>query len=417
MAFTVTGGAGASMSLTLSNYNSLSDLAEYIDSQTGYAAEVASNAIGALSPAILDLGSYTLATSTVANALPCVIKKDSYDFEQALAQSSVVTATLGDEGETGLPEETAVEYFLSGGAKNGTTGAQFNSCIDALSRVDVNFIVPLFSQDATADIAAGKTESSSTYTISAVNAYVKSHCLAMSVPKKRRNRLGVCSFKGTFSTAKDEAQSLASARTALMMQDIKAVGLNGAIQQFQPWYGACIAAGMQAVGLYRSISRKYANISGIVNPSGFSPKDDAQLDDALLSGLLVLESPVSGGFRFVSDQTTYGKDTNFVYNSLQVMYTSDFIAIDLANAFDNFAVGQAISDVSAPSALVFLQTKMGQYYNSKLITSSDGAAAGYDSASVTVTGPVMRVNVNAYITNAISFVLIGFDVSQVQQSA
>ena len=80
-----------------------------------------------------------------------------------------------------------------------------------------------------------------------------------------------------------------------------------------------------------------------------------------MSGLLILENPPTGGFRWLSDQTTYGKDNNFVFNSLQVMYTADFMALDLLQSFDNFAVGQAISDISAANALVFLKYKMDQY--------------------------------------------------------
>lgn len=417
MVFTVSGGSGANMTLNFSNFSNLTSLAQYINTQTGYSATVSTNAFGALAPSVMDQGTYTLCTSTAGTAYPCKIKKDSYDFQQAMAQSPTVSATMGSAGLLGLPEPTATDTFFSGGAKNGTTGAAFNSAIDALARINCNFVVPLFSRDASSDITDSLTESSSTYTISAINAYVKSHCIAMSTPKRKKHRLGVCSYKGTYANAKSQAQSLASQRTALTFQDIKAVGMSGAITQFQPWYGAVVAAGMQAIGLYRSISRKYANVSGIVNPSGFSPKDDGQLEDALLSGMLVLESPSTGGFRFVSDQTTYGKDSNFVYNSLQVMYTSDFMAVDLANSFDNFAVGQAVSDISAGAALVFLQTKMGQYFNNKLIAPSGNATAGYDSATVTIDGPVMRVGVNAYVTNAIAFVLISFDVSQVSQSA
>jgi hypothetical protein len=416
MAFTVTGGAGADLTINLSNYPNLTSLAEFISSQTGYAASVASNALGALPPAILDKGTFGCCSSVSEDSLPCTIKRDAFNFVAAVSGSPTVEIAEMD-ALAGLPEPQSVPQFFSGGAKNGTTGAAFNSAVDELAKISCNFVIPLFSRNASEDIADSKTESSSTYTIAAINAYVKSHCLAMSTPKRKKNRLGMCSFKGTFAQAKAEAQSLASARTALAFQDVKAVSMAGAIEQFQPWMLACVAGGMQAIGLYRSISRKFANVSGIVNPSGFSPKDDGQLEDALLSGMLVLEAPVTGGFRFVSDQTTYGKDANFVFNSLQVMYTSDYMAIDLANSFDNFAVGQAVSDISAGSALVFLQTKMGQYYANKLIASSDGAAAGYNSATVTIDGPVMRVGVNAYVTNAIQFVLISFDVSQVSQSA
>lgn len=417
MVFTVSGGSGANLTLTYSNFGNISAMADYINQQTGYSAAASSNAVGALPATVLDLGSFGLCTSTAASALPCTIKKDSYDFEQAILGSPTISATLGTYGQAGLPEPTSVEHFFTGGARNGTTGAQFNAGVDELAKISCNFVIPLFSRDASDDIASGLTDNSSTYTISAVNAYLKSHCIAMSTPKKKKHRLGMCSFKGTFANAILQATALASARTALTIQDVKAVGLDGTITQFQPWYGAAVAGGMQAIGLYRSISRKFANISGIVNPSGFSPKDDGQLETALLSGMLILENPPTGGFRFVSDQTTYGKDSNFVYNSLQVMYTSDFMAVDLANSFDNFVVGQAVSDISAGSALVFLQTKMGQYFNNRLIAPSGNANAGYDSASITIDGPVMHVGVNAYVTNAISFVLLTLDVSQVSQSA
>ncbi len=418
MAFTVSGGLGANLSLTYADFANLQNLANYINAQTGYACEVATNAVGFLAPSVMDQGTYTCATSTVASAYPCVIKKDAYDFAQAMSGSSVVDSTAGTVyGLTGLPEATTASTYLSGGTLAGTTGAAFNTAIDALANITTNFVVPLFSRDATTDIAAALTDPSSTYTIDAINAYTKSHCIAMSVPKKMKHRLGVCSFKGTFTNAKSQAQSLASSLVALCFQDVKAVSLTGVNTQYQPWYAACVAAGMQAVGLYRSISRKFANVTGLVNPTGFSPRNDSQLEDALLSGLLTLEAPQTGGFRWVSDQTTYGTDANFVLNSLQVMYCQHFIAVDLANAFDNYAVGQAVSDISAGSALVFLGTKMSQYYNNKIIASSTGAPGGFDSATILIDGPVMYVGVNAYITNAISFVLISLDISQVKQSA
>ena len=99
------------------------------------------------------------------------------------------------------------------------------------------------------------------------------------------------------------------------------------------------------------------------------------------------------------------------------MYTADFMALDLLQSFDNFAVGQAISDISAANALVFLKYKMDQYLKNSLISPSDGAPAGFDAASVQISGPVMRVNVNVYITNAIAFVPITLNVSQVTQTA
>ncbi len=412
----VAGGTGSNLSITLANFPTINDLVSYINQQTGYKAAAGTAAEGVLAPTVLDKGLFYAATSTDGTAYPARIKRDAYDFEQAVLGSAVLSFT--DVALSGLPEASAQFTLLTGGTKGGTTAAAFATAVDAMENIDVNFITPLFSQDATADIVAGLTESSSTYTISGINAYLKSHCVSLSGQvKRKKNRLGVGSFKGTFTQAKAEAASLASARYALAFQDVKNVSAQGTLVTYQPWMLAVEAASMQSVGLYRSITRKYVSISGIVNPSGFNPGNYGQLEQALLAGLLVVEPPNGGGFRFVSDQTTYGKDDNFVYNSLQVMYTGDYMALDLAASFDNFVVGQAVADVPAVVGLSFLQSKMSQYLQNKLISPSDGAPAGYDSAVVTISGPVMLVGVNAYITNALYFVPITLNISKVTQTA
>ena len=414
---TVTGGSGASWSTLAANYPTVNDLVNFINGQTGFSAAVPSSAAGLLPVSALDQGTFGICSSVAAASLPGRIKRDAYDFAKALSGSPTVTFTA--VSKVGLPESTSAGALLTGGAKGGTTGAQATAAIDAMANIDVNFITPLFSQDASADITAGLTDASSTYTIAGINAYLSAAVNSLSGQvKRKKNRLAVGSFRGTFAAAQAAAASIASARFALTFQDVKNVSINGQVVQFQPWMGAVIAASMQAVGLYRSINHKYAQISGIVSPSGdFSPGNYGQLEQALNAGLLTLEAPAGGGFRWVSDQTTYGRDGNFVYNSLQVMYTADFMALDLARSFDNFAVGQAVADVSAVVAKSFLQAKMSQYLQAKLISPSNGAAAGYDSAVVTLSGPVLNVAVNAYITNAISFVPIVLSISQVQQSS
>ena len=39
-------------------------------------------------------------------------------------------------------------------------------------------------------------------------------------------------------------------------KDVKAVGVNGTVVQFQPWYSAVIAASMQSIGLYKTYERQ-----------------------------------------------------------------------------------------------------------------------------------------------------------------
>ena len=71
----------------------------------------------------------------------------------------------------------------------------------------------------------------------------------------------------------------------------------GSLVQFQPWMGAVLAAGMQAAGFYRAIVNKGINTSGVLmRDASFSDKDDSQVEDALLAGLLPARKSLTGGF-------------------------------------------------------------------------------------------------------------------------
>jgi hypothetical protein len=212
------------------------------------------------------------------------------------------------------------------------------------------------------------------------------------------------------------AQSLAEYRCSLCIQQAMQVNSQGVIKTFMPWYTATVAAGMQAGGFYKAIVNKIANIISFIDPAGYSSGDPGDVENALNSGLLVLNALTSGN-AWVSDQTTYGYDTNFVYNSIQAVYDSDLIQIDLASSFKSAFVGQSIADVSAANALAYLGQKMDGYKRLKLIASSDDAPLGYKNASVTIQPPVMTVNVEIKLATAIYFIPININVSQVQQSA
>jgi hypothetical protein len=183
-----------------------------------------------------------------------------------------------------------------------------------------------------------------------------------------------------------------------------------------PWYAATVAAGMQAGGFYKSITNKLANVISVFDPAGFDNGSPGDVEDALNAGLLFLTHQTAGN-SWVSDQTTYGQDTNFVYNSIQAVYASDLISIDLAASFKSAFVGKSLADVSAQSALAYLGQKMDGYKRIKLIASSDDAPLGYKNAKVQIIAPVMYVAVEIKLATAIYFIPININISQVQQSA
>jgi hypothetical protein len=409
----VTGGAGANLSIALKDFSTCKDLADYINSQTDYTCSVVSSS--SQSPtSILDQVSAAGICSTAASAKPCKIKKAVYNWSTKVSESSAVSFTA--TAVKGLPSSMASVAYLSGGAKGSTTGAQVVAAVDECETIDVNFVVPLFSRNASADIAEALTENSSTYAISAVNASVKNHVLKMSTAKIKKHRQAFLSIWDTYSASKVEASSLANARISVCMQKSTQVNSAGNTTSFQPWFTSCVAAGMQAAGFYKAIVNKFANVISFTDPSGFDSGSPGDIEDAILAGILFLEKAISGN-KWVSDQTTYGVDTNFVYNSIQAMYAADLVSLDLSSSFSTAFVGKSLADVDAATGLAFLASKMTSYKQQKLIAASDDAPLGYKNASIQISGPTMSVAVEIKLSTAIYFIPISIEISQVQSAA
>ena len=123
------------------------------------------------------------------------------------------------------------------------------------------------------------------------------------------------------------------------------------------------------------------------------------------------------GNKWVVDQTTYGFDTNFVFNSIQAMYASDLVALNTADSFQTAFVGKSLADVDASTALSFLASLMNNFKSQKLISASDDAPLGFKNAKVSINGPVMEVSVEVKLTTAILFIPITLEFSQVQSEA
>ena len=162
---------------------------------------------------------FTYNAASTSGSQTARIKTDAYRLGIAVAGSVLVEFATAPSG--GLDNAVAATTYLSGGTKGGTTAAAFSAAVDALQKVKCNFVVPLFSRDASLDITDSLTEASSTYTIDAINAYVKSHVSAMSTMKAKRNRQAFLSKRDTFALVSEASANLASYRCMLVFQDVK----------------------------------------------------------------------------------------------------------------------------------------------------------------------------------------------------
>lgn len=410
---TRTGGTGANLSIDITQYRTIADLADFINAQTGYSASAVAAAQQLPTSALDEVTAIGICSSAAAQQ-PGRVKMALFNFEKALSTSRALD--FNADATAGLPNPMTNPAFLSGGARGETLAATVINAVNALAGLNINIIVPLFSRDASEDIVDGLTDSSSTYTIDAIHAAVKAHCIQFSTPKLKRNRIAILSFSGTYAQTKQKSQGIAHYRCSLAFQRPSQVNSAGVITSFLPWYQACLAAGMQAGGFYKAIVNKFANTISFTDPSGFDSGSPGDNEDALDAGLLFWTQETAGA-RWVSDQTTYGFDTNFVYNSIQAVYVSDILALDLADSFQRAFVGKSLADVDAATALSFLAQKMDGYKRLKMIAASSDAPLGFKNPKVSILAPEMDVSVEIKLATAIYFVPISINISQVQQAA
>lgn len=421
----VVGGSGANLSVNLKNYATIGELAAFINSQTGYVASAGNN-LFAQQPlmqsdnvTVLDQVSAVGICSQFGTVKPGRIKRDAWDYHTELLNGSIyvqIGNPTATKANSGLPDVQALA-FLTGGARGATTNTNITNALAAAQKLRLNFVVPAFAQDASADITAGKTDAASTYTIAAIHAAVRTHCLQMSQIKRGRWRQGFLANQGSFQAARDAASTLASSRQALCFQSTKNQNSAGNIETFQSHGLAALAAGMQAAGFYRSITNKLINTSGVlVEDNSFDADDPDQVDVALQAGLLIAQAGENGGFKWVSDQTTYGTDDNFVFNSISAMYNTDLVTATCQTRMQT-TVGDSQADVSAASVLGSMIAIFADLKALKLISPSDDAPPGFKNLKVRMIGNAIFISAEVKVTGSIDFIVISFLVSRVVQTA
>jgi hypothetical protein len=419
---TLTDSAG-SITFDKAAFVTLKQLAESISLQPGWSAEVASPVYNQLGLSVLDRVSAVGALGS-AGTKPARLKKDAYEVQDFFAQSNV--AGLVSPAFVGLPA-ALTETLLSGGAKGPTVTNDIVNALSKFEKFHANSIVPLFSRDATADIADNLTDASSTYTIDGIHQAVKTHISLMKTTKRKSERQGYLSFKGTYSASKDKAGNMADARLQMMIQDVRQSNAQGVIQWFQPWAMACLVAGARGgapIGL--PLTFKFMNCSGIRQTSqpmstpeadivvGFDP--DTQYDDAILSGLTFMEAPRTGGFRVVVDNTTYGIDDNWVYNRANVLYASDIVTYNFRNIMENRYVGVK-NTILAAEVKGTAESVLATFLAQGITVSTDDAPQGFKDLSVRIDGSTIYITVTIKLVEGIDFILADITLQRATQTA
>lgn len=409
---------GSPMNFYKSAYVTLLDLADDISRQTGWSADLTDSAYNQLSLDILD---HVTAIGAMGSK-PARIKKDAAEVAAMMETSGI--AYLDGQPSVGLPDAVAATN-LAGGLKGGTSGLDIVNALDKFTKFHINFIVPLFSRDATADIADGLTDTASTYTIDAVHQAVKTHIALMKTTKKRSERQAVLSLKKSYVDCKAQAGVLADARCQLVIQDVRQVDAQGTIRWMQPWAAACLLAGSRCgAPIGEPMTFKFANASGIrhtAQPMSTAETDividfdpDTGYDDAIQSGITFLEVRQGGGFRWVVDNTTYGRDANFVYNRANVIYAADIVALNLRQTLEDVYVGRK-NTITPNDVAGTVSAVMGQMLANGITVSTGDAPTGFKNLVVRIEGNTIYVNIIIKIVEGIDFALVDVVIQRASQ--
>lgn len=428
-----TSATPASIVLNKADFPNIQAVVDYVNTLPGWTASAASILAHQMSLNILDQVSAAGAFHTAANAQPARIKQDANEVANFFALSSQVELIplVGDTSvkKVGLPDEQGVPnaLYLSGGSKGATASSDIVTALSKFEKFRVNAVVPLFSRDATDDIADQLTDPASSYTIAGIQQAVKTHLSLMSTTKKKSERQGYLSFKGSYADAKTQIATMAAARIQMVIQDIRQSDSEGNIKWFQPWAGSALLAGARGgspVG--NPMTFKYFNMSGIRQtgqPMSTPEQDivvdfdpDTMYDDAIQNAVTFWEAPQTGGFRCVVDNTTYNKDGNWVYNRANVLYAADVIAYDFRNQLENIYVGLK-NTVSAAEIKSTCEAILGTYLAQGITVSTSDAKNGFKQLVVQINGNTVNVSVVVKLVEGIDFVLADITLQRASQTA
>lgn len=413
-----------SQSFDKAAFTTVKQLADAMDLLDGWEASISNPVYNSLPLSVLDVVSSVSALESAAGAKPARIKKDAFEVARVFEQSSIVALVSGSK--TGLPDALP-ESFLSGGARGASLSSDIVDGLAKFEKFHVNSVVPLFSRDATADIADSLTDPASTYTIEGIHQAVKTHISLMKTTKRRSERQGYLSLKKSYADCREQAGVLADARLQLVIQDIRQVDAAGTIKWFQPWALASLVAGARGgapIGL--PMTFKFLNCSGIRQTAQFMNTAEAdivvdfdadvQYDDAIQNGITFLEAPQTGGFRIVVDNTTYGIDDNWVLNRANVLYAADIIEFNFRNAMESRYVGVK-NTVRASEVKSTAESILGTFLSQGITVSTGDAPQGFKDLSVRIEGNTIYITVTVKLVEGIDFVLSDVTLQRASQSA
>lgn len=367
----ITSGTGAAtITIQLSNYPTVGQLVNYINSQVGYSATVLDGQAGA-SAALFGLD--TLAASDVkTNPVTATANLQAIiDWINSAAESMVRAVRHATAGT--VPALISTTY-LAGGTSPSPITQDWTDALSMLQTQDVQWLVPL-----TGDAS--------------IHAATDAHCQFMSNAGRKERRSFVGPVSGTTIAAASALPfALNSDRTALCYPGYYAFNTQGIRTLYDPYYtAALIGAAFAGLNPGDAMTNKVLSVNGLE----LTLKEPVDTDAMIQAGVLcVMQEP--DGYKVVRSISTWLSNNNFNRVEVSCGAAVDFVVHNVRNALhvmlggrqDPLALGRAI-DITEGVLLELSQPEPAG--PGTLVGVLGSASPPFRDISATMTGDVLAV--------------------------
>jgi hypothetical protein len=367
------------VTIDLSLYATIGQLAAYINTISGYAAVVTAGQSNASS---LLLDSIT-ATSLVGGLVLTSNMQAIIDVINNTCLYATAVAANGANNRGAIAATLATTYFASG--TDGTySSGDWTAALLVLESENVNFI-------ATPNVTSSVW--------SAISAHVTSMC---SPTKKKERQFIVGNDWGTADAQRiTDATTLNNQYGMYVVNGFTQYDVNGVVQQYGAGYTGCLLLGIAcSSAINMPLTAKTLRVLSLE-----SKLSQTRMENLLTNGCCVINYDANGLPKVIRQLNSYQTD-NLILNEWSSVREINFVSLDLRNYLQSLYIGQPGSSFSGTGVVTgAVISRLKQYADAGIFTEDSNGISFWNVRAV-LTGDTISIDYDAYITLPVNFVFM-----------
>ena len=371
------------LSVDLNDYPTIEELAAYINDQTSFDCTPIAGQESASSLLIDAASAVSIATA--------VIHESSFQaiIDTVNAKSARISAAGNNLAISRVPPAVLAETYLTGGSEGSYGSTEWTAALLAMEAENIQFI-------STPDPLA------------AAHASIKTHCALMSRVTGRKERqflVGAPWGSGTLatdiSTAQGAAQTLNSKYGMYVFNGGTQRDVNGVVQNYSASYAACMLMGMKtALSINQPLTFKSLNFIALEHKLS-----DSSLESLLQEGVAPINYASNGVPHMVRQFNTY-QTNDLKWNEFSAATEMMFASRDLREFLEARFIGQPGTAIADGIIKGSIESRLAIYTDLGIFIKDPVSGVAWWNVQVSISGDVVYVDYDAYITMPINFEFI-----------